>query len=96
MDIIQMIETLGIPVAVALALGYCCIYLIKFINQRLTERIDELRNILIKLIDQQKLMQLDIKKMEGGVDDIHNNIPKWIQTIIKLIKTGKQRRGPHR
>tara|TARA_Y100000310_G_scaffold340766_1_gene437682 strand:+ start:2325 stop:2606 length:282 start_codon:yes stop_codon:yes gene_type:complete len=55
MDIINIIETLGIPVAVALVLGYGCIYLMKFITGKLLERLDEqfkrLENIMIKLID---------------------------------------------
>ena len=58
MDIVQLIETLGIPVAFACILGYCCYYLIGFINCRLMQRIDEnakeTREILITLINVQK------------------------------------------
>jgi hypothetical protein len=54
-DIAQLIETLGIPVAVAIVLGYGCFYLIRFINGRLMEKLDEqntrLESIIIKLID---------------------------------------------
>ena len=38
MDIVQIIETLGIPVAVAFVLGYGCLYLMKFITGKLMER----------------------------------------------------------
>ena len=41
MDIINLVETLGIPVAVAMVLGYCCLYLMKFITGRLIQRLDE-------------------------------------------------------
>ena len=55
MDVINIIETLGIPVAVAFVLGYGCLYLMKFITGKLIERIDEqygrLEAIVIKLID---------------------------------------------
>ena len=55
MDLVQIIETLGIPVAVAFVLGYACLYLMKFITGKLIQRLDEqfqrLESIVIKLID---------------------------------------------
>ena len=58
MDIVQTIETLGIPVAVACVLGYGCYYLIGFINGRLMQKLDETaketREILVTLINVQK------------------------------------------
>ncbi len=55
MDVINIIETLGIPVAVAFVLGYGCLYLMKFITGQLTSDLDEKfkrhENIMIKLID---------------------------------------------
>ena len=58
MDIVQLIETLGIPVAFACILGYCCYYLIGFINGRLMQKLDEQakrhEDILITLINVQK------------------------------------------
>ena len=55
MDIINIVETLGIPVAVAFVLGYGCLYLMKFITGKLMQRLDEqfgrLENIVIKFID---------------------------------------------
>ena len=58
MDIVQIIETLGIPVAVAFVLGYTCLYLIKFITGKLMERLDEqfkrLEDIMVTLINVQK------------------------------------------
>ena len=58
MDVVQLIETLGIPVAFACILGYCCYYLIGFINGRLMQKLDEnakeTREILVTLINVQK------------------------------------------
>ena len=58
MDPIQLIESLGIPVAVACVLGYGCYYLIGFINGRLMQKLDEQatrhEDILITLINVQK------------------------------------------
>ena len=58
MNIIELIESLGIPVAVACVLGYGCYYLIGFINGRLMQKLDEQakrqEDILISLINVQK------------------------------------------
>ena len=55
MDVINIIETLGIPVAVAVVLGYSCLYLMKFITGKLSSDLDEKfkrhEEIMIKLID---------------------------------------------
>tara|TARA_Y100000310_G_scaffold317001_1_gene369398 strand:- start:94 stop:378 length:285 start_codon:yes stop_codon:yes gene_type:complete len=58
MDLVNIIETLGIPVAVAFVLGYGCLYLIKFITGKLMARLDEqfkrLEDITVTLINVQK------------------------------------------
>ena len=58
MDVVSLIESLGIPVAVACVLGYGCYYLIGFINGRLMQKLDEQakrhEDILITLINVQK------------------------------------------
>ena len=58
MDIIELINSLGIPVAVACVLGYGCYYLIGFINGRLMQKLDEQakrqEDILVTLINVQK------------------------------------------
>ena len=58
MDVVQLIATLGIPVAGACVLGYGCLYLMKFITGRLMDRLDEqfkeLKDITVTLINVQK------------------------------------------
>ena len=58
MDPIQLIESLGVPVAVAFVASYMSYYLVRFINGKLMERIDEQakrhEDILISLINVQK------------------------------------------
>ena len=81
MDPILLIESLGIPVAVACVLGYGCYYLIKFINGKLMQRIDEQakrhEEILITLINVQKEFtnkliesQTEMKSTFGSLIDI--------------------------
>ena len=68
MDWINILETIGIPCAVALAFGYFIWKQQNFIQRELVEDLDErfsrLEGILIKLIDQQKKMQIEQKGIE--------------------------------
>ena len=82
MDIIGIIETLGIPVAVALGLGYALMYLIKFITKDVTADIKNLYNITVKLIDSNREAKDEVKKTMTAVSVIQD-------IIIKLFKKEK-------
>lgn len=76
MDILAVLEQFGLPVAMLVAFGYYIWRQNQWIQNDLTKDLHvkfnniydtvdkDLRMILIKLIDQQKLMQLDLKKIE--------------------------------
>ncbi|OUW96281.1 MAG: hypothetical protein CBD97_01765 [Pelagibacteraceae bacterium TMED237] len=81
MDVIGIIETVGIPVAVALGLGYALMYLIKFITKDVTADIRNLYEITVKLIDSNRQAKDEIKKTMTGVNTIKD-------IIIKLFKKG--------
>ena len=70
MDIIGIIETLGIPVAVSIGLGYALMYLIKFITKDVTADIKNLYNIVVKLIDSNREAKDEVKKTMTGVNTI--------------------------
>ena len=63
MDPIQILEKFGFPVLIALALGYLLWKQQHWIQDELIEEIEErfkrLEMIIIKLIDQQKKMQIE-------------------------------------
>jgi K+-transporting ATPase A subunit len=71
MDFMVLLENYGIPVVVAVAFGFFIWKQNKFIQDELMEELDErfkrLEGIVIKLIDQQKLMQMDIKEYKGAL-----------------------------
>ena len=71
MDIQQMVSELGVPIAGSLAMMWGCFYLIKYITGQHTvlmnQKFQALTDINIKLIDQQKLMQLDLKTLESNI-----------------------------
>ena len=84
MDIIGIIETLGIPVAVAIGLGYALMYLIKFITKDVKADIKNLYEITVKLIDSNRQAKDETKKTMTAV-----NVIKDI--IIKLFKQGENK-----
>ena len=83
MDIIGIIETVGIPVAVAIGLGYALMYLIKFLTRDVQKDIKNLQDITIKLIDSNREAKDESKKTMTAM-----NVIKDI--VIKLFKKGEQ------
>jgi len=83
LDIIGIIETLGIPVAVAIGLGYALMYLIKFITKEVKADIKNLYEITVKLIDSNRQSKDETKKTMTAV-----NVIKDI--VIKLFKQGEK------
>ena len=83
MDIFAIIETLGIPVAVAIGLGYALMYLIKFITKEVKADIKNLYEITVKLIDSNRKSKDETKKTMTAV-----NVIKDI--VIKLFKQGEK------
>ena len=82
MYIVAIIESLGIPVAVAVWLGYALMYLIKFITKDVSSDIKNLYDITVKLIDTNREAKDEVKKTMTGV-----NVIKDI--IVKLFKKEK-------
>ncbi len=69
MDILAIMEQFGIPVAVAMAFGFFIWKQNRFIQSTLMNELDQdfkrLEGIIIKLIDQQKQVQMEQKKLNG-------------------------------
>ena len=83
MDIIGIIETVGIPVAVAIGRGYALMYLIRFITKDVTADIRKLYDIIVKLIDTNREAKDEVKKTMTGVNMIRD-------IMIKIFKNGKK------
>ena len=80
MDLFEIIEKFGVPVAVAMAFGFFIWKQNQFIQKELMEELDErfkrLEGILIKLIDQQKKMQIEQKGIEKSYKGLVDIISK--------------------
>jgi len=68
MDIFEILETFGVPITMCVAFGFFIWKQNKFIQEELQkelrESFDRVEGIIIKLIDQQKKMQIEQKGME--------------------------------
>ena len=82
MEILNVIETLGAPVAVSVGLGYALMYLIRFLTRDVQEDIRNLHDITVKLIDSNREAKDETKKTLTAM-----NIIKDI--MLKLFKGGK-------
>ena len=85
MDYLLILEQYGIPIVVAIAFGFFIWKQNKFIQDELAKEMrssfDSLTGILIKLIDQQKKMQLEQKGIE-------NSYKTLVEVIAKLSGNG--------
>ena len=81
MDIFNVIETLGIPVAVALGLGYALMYLIRFVTKDVSGDLKRLYDIIVKLIDSNREAKDETKKTMTAVNTIKD-------VVLRLFKKG--------
>ena len=86
MDLFAVVEKFGIPVAVAMAFGFFIWRQNQFIQNELMEGLDQdfkrLEMIIIKLIDQQKKMQIEMR----GIVRSYQSLVKIITSLLKKEK----------
>ena len=96
MDLINIIETLGIPVAVAFVLGYGYLFLMKFITGKLTDDLtqkhDRLEKMQIGLIDSNNKFRQAIIKNNT---EVTTQLVTLIDIVTKLLQERKNGYGRH-
>ena len=85
MDWLQLLEQYGIPIVVAIAFGFFIWKQNKYIQDDLSkdihQKFNRLEGILVKLIDQQKKMQVEQKGLEKSYKAL-------VEVIAKLSGNG--------
>ncbi len=85
MDWLQILEQYGVPIAVAIAFGFFIWKQNKYIQDDLSkdihQKFNRLEGILVKLIDQQKKMQVEQKGLEKSYKAL-------VEIIAKLSGNG--------
>ena len=83
MNPLEILEKFGIPVSVAMAFGFFIWKQNKYIQDDLTKdisnRFSRLEGIIIKLIDQQKKIQIEQKGIQSSYKAL-------VEIIVKLMK----------
>ena len=82
MDVLGIIETLGVPVAVSLGLGYALMHLIRFLTKDVQSDIKDLHDMTVKLIDSNREAKDEVKKTMTAVQVIKD-------IVLKLFKSNK-------
>ena len=89
MDLLLILEQYGIPIVVAIAFGFYIWKQNKFIQDELQKELREsfgrVESIIVKLIDQQKKMQLEQKGLE-------NSYKTLVEVIASLSGNGLKER----
>jgi hypothetical protein len=74
---LNIIDQYGLPIAITIAFGYFIWKQQTWIQKELVDDLEQqfrrLEGIIIKLIDQQKITQMDLKQIKGyieGIEDI--------------------------
>ena len=83
MEILNVIETLGVPVAVSVGLGYALMYLIRFLTRDVQEDIKNLHDITVKLIDSNREAKDETKKTLTAMNIIKDIMLKLFIITLK-------------
>ena len=84
---LNIIDQYGLPIAITIAFGYFIWKQQTWIQKELVDDLENqfrrLEGILIKLIDQQKITQMDIKQVKGYMQGIEHILAKLTGSGLK-------------
>lgn len=79
---LNIIDQYGLPIAITIAFGYFIWKQQTWIQKELVDDLENqfrrLEGIIIKLIDQQKITQLDLKEVKGYIEGIEDILSRLI------------------
>jgi len=68
MDVSQLISEYGFPTVMVVGLGYFVYFVWQFVNEKLQPEIDKQHMQLIKVIDQMRMLDQDLIRLQQKVD----------------------------
>ena len=84
---LTIIDQYGLPIAITIAFGYFIWKQQTWIQKELVDDLEQqfrrLEGIIVKLIDQQKITQMDIKQVKGYIEGIEDILSRLINGEIK-------------
>jgi len=79
---LSIIDQYGLPIAITIAFGYFIWKQQTWIQKELVDDLEQqfrrLEGIIIKLIDQQKITQMDLKQVKGYIEGIEDILSRLI------------------
>lgn len=66
--IASSIDEFGLPVVMAVGMGYFIFYIWKFVGEKLEPAIEEMHMALIKVIDQNRMLDQDLIRLQQKVN----------------------------
>ena len=79
---LSIIDQYGLPISITIAFGYFIWKQQTWIQKELVDVLEQqfrrLEGIIIKLIDQQKITQMDIKEVKGYIEGIEDILSRLI------------------
>ena len=79
---LTIIDQYGLPIAITIAFGYFIWKQQTWIHKELVDDLENqfrrLEGIIIKLIDQQKITQMDLKQVKGYIEGIEDILSRLI------------------
>ena len=85
---LNIIDQYGLPIAITIAFGYFIWKQQTWIQKELVDDLEQqfrrLEGIIIKLIDQQKITQMDLKQVKGYIEGIED--------ILSRLMTGEPKK----
>ena len=79
---LSIIDQYGLPISITIAFGYFIwkqqTWIQKELVDDLEQQVRRLEGIIIKLIDQQKITQMDIKEVKGYIEGIEDILSRLI------------------
>jgi len=79
---LTIIDQYGLPIAITIAFGYFIWKQQTWIQNELVDDLEQqfrrLEGIIIKLIDQQKITQMDLKQVKGYIEGIEDILSRLI------------------
>ena len=84
---LNIIDQYGLPIAITIAFGYFIWKQQTWIQKELVDDLENqfrrLEGIIIKLIDQQKITQMDLKQVKGYIEGIEDILSRLINGEVK-------------
>ena len=84
---LSIIDQYGLPISITIAFGYFIWKQQTWIQKELVDDLEQqfrrLEGIIIKLIDQQKITQMDIKEVKGYIEGIEDILSRLINGETK-------------